>query len=232
MAQDEQVDAALAATAQQRHEDALAGVALARVLRAGIEQQGVMARSHQHRRALADVGGDDVEAPLARQRLGRHEQGERERQRQQPGAPRQRHHDQRGREQTGELRPERRDRDGPDRARPLGEKAQQGDEALHDGRRQRPERRDRDAGQRERRDDQRDERDRDEVGEKADDRDLLEEDQRQRRQAQRRDDLRAQLGADMRLEARRPCAPAARDRARRARARRSRSTTPSASRRP
>ena len=42
---------------------------------------------------------------------------------------------------------------------------------------------------------QRDERDRDQVGDEADQRHLLEEHQRQRRQADRRDDLRAQAAA-------------------------------------
>src|SRR6185436_20622260 len=79
VAEDEQVEATLAAAAQQRHEDALAGVAFARVLRAAVEEQRVFARADEHGRALADVGGDDVEAALGRERRGRHEQGERER---------------------------------------------------------------------------------------------------------------------------------------------------------
>ena len=58
MAQHQQVDGVVAARAQQRHEHALAGVAVARILRPGIEEQHVAARAHQHRRALADVGGD------------------------------------------------------------------------------------------------------------------------------------------------------------------------------
>ena len=67
VAEHQQVDVRLAARAQQRHEHALAGVALARVLRARVEEQHVLARAHDHRRALADVGGEEVEAAGRRQ---------------------------------------------------------------------------------------------------------------------------------------------------------------------
>ena len=42
----------------------------ARVLRPGVEQEHVSARAHQHGGALADVGGDEVEAALRRDRDG------------------------------------------------------------------------------------------------------------------------------------------------------------------
>ena len=64
VAEDEQVEAPLAAAAQQRHEDALAGVALARVPRPAVEEQRVPARAHEDGGALADVGGDDVEGAV------------------------------------------------------------------------------------------------------------------------------------------------------------------------
>ena len=84
----------VAARAQQRHEHALAGIAVARVLRPGVEQQDVGAGADQHRRALADVGDEQGRtSPVGRQRraaaaAAASTSGSGE----QPGAPGQRQH--------------------------------------------------------------------------------------------------------------------------------------------
>ncbi|HEY1393767.1 MAG TPA: hypothetical protein VFV25_10345 [Methylibium sp.] len=52
----------LAESAQQRHEDAIAGIAVERILRAGIVEQRMAGGAHQHGRALADIGRDQLEA--------------------------------------------------------------------------------------------------------------------------------------------------------------------------
>ncbi len=204
MAQHETIDVRVAACPQQRHQHALAGVALARILRAGVEHQHVAARADQHRRALADVGGDQVEAAFWRQRAWRQEERQRERHGQKTQAPRQRRDEQRRRQQPCTLRPCRRHRHDPDGARQAGEHREVGIEEPHRLGAEAPERRQRNTQQSERRDHERDGGNRNDVRREADERDLLEEQQGQRREAERRDDLGAQVALQQGPEAPQP----------------------------
>ncbi len=151
VAEHEQVERRVAARAQQRHQHPLAGVALARVLRPGIEHQHMAAGADEDGAALADVGGEQIEAALGRQGPRRNQQGERERQRQEAGAPGQREDRQAGRRQARDLGPERRDRHRPHRAGNAGQQLQERVEPLHHDAAERPERRRQGAEQGERR---------------------------------------------------------------------------------
>jgi hypothetical protein len=71
VAEHQQVHAAFAARAQQRQQHALRGVRLGRITRPGVVQQQAVAGAHQHRRALADVGGNHLELAHGRPRQWR-----------------------------------------------------------------------------------------------------------------------------------------------------------------
>ncbi len=94
VAEHQQVDALVAARAQQGHEDALAGIALARILRPGVEEQHV--RRVRTSTAVPCPTSAATRSKLARRRqlARRRRAGQRERHGQQPGAPGQRQHDQ------------------------------------------------------------------------------------------------------------------------------------------
>jgi len=195
MAEHQGMHPRLAPRAQQRDQHALAGVALARVLRAGVVDEQVAAGSHQHRGALPDVGGQHLEAAGRRARDRGQQQRQRERHGERAQPPRQGGHEHARRQQPGRLRPRRGHGGRPHPAGPVRQPREAGAQPLHHPRPERPQRRGQHAEQRERRDDERHQRDRDQVGGEAHQRHLLEAHQRERREAQRRDDLPAQLPA-------------------------------------
>ena len=130
VAQHQQVQALHAERAQQRHQHARAGVAVARVLRAGVVQQRVRTRAHEDRAALADVGDHELHRALGRPLDGRHEQRQHQRQRQCAHGPRQAQDQQRGTEQRRGLHPPGRGGSAPHRRGPGGQSLQQRRQAL------------------------------------------------------------------------------------------------------
>ena len=106
MAEDQQVDMGIAARAQQRHQYALAGVAVACVLRPGVEQQDVATRADQHGHALPHVGGDRGRTvPGAGSVRGGTSSADGQRQAEPAQAPRDRHDDEGGRERAPRAAP-------------------------------------------------------------------------------------------------------------------------------
>ena len=192
VAEHQQVDLPLAARPQQRHDDALAGVGVARERRPGVVDQQFRLRAHQHRGALADVEHHQLEA--ARQRMGHGRPQHRQRsgtassrRRQGSGSspssaaaspPATAHAGAAGTLQTA--------------SRPRRQPLQQHHQRRRRGRCRLPQPRQHHAGQCQRRHHQRDPRNGHQVGDEADQRHLLKERQRQRRQPERGDRLRAQ----------------------------------------
>jgi hypothetical protein len=189
MAQHERVDVRLAARMQQGQQHPPTGVVVRPEARAGVEQQQVPAGADQHRAALPDIDGDELEAPGRRPRHARREQWQQQRQAQRAHAPRHRKHQQGAPGEAGDEAPGWRGRDVHAGPGPGAEDLQPGQQGAHGQRRQLPERRQHATRERERRHDQRDPRLGHEVRSQADERDLLEGDQRQRRQPEARDDL-------------------------------------------
>ena len=186
---------ALAARAQQRQQHALAGIALARILRAGVEDQHVGACV----RTSTEVPCPTSSASRSNWPSAGRSRGGSSSASASSGASARTRHGSGSTSSTAPTRPASCAHSGatgtdPDRARQVREPGQRGIEQLHDPGTDRPQRHERHTEQRQRRDHQRDQRDRDQVRREADDRDLLEEHQRQRRQAEGRDHLGAQVG--------------------------------------
>ena len=181
---------------QQRHQHAVAGVALGAVARPRVVHQGVAGRAHDHRVALADVGRQQFEFARRRPRHLPEHDGQQQRHPEQANVPRQPQRQQDAAQHAGRPGPLRGRRRGDRRERQRREPAQVDAERLQGPGRHVPEGRHEHAGQRERRHHERDPRNGERVGQQAHHRHLAEEQQRQRRQRQRDHPLLAEHGPD------------------------------------
>ena len=150
-------------------------------------------RAHQHGGALADIGSDQFEAAFIRSRQRRHQQRQRQRHGEPTQPPGQRRNPDQRCQQPQHQRPGRCSGRRPNCKRPAREQAQKRDHGLDQGGGDGPQRVDQHPQHCQRRDQQRDQRDRHQVGDKSQHGELLEEHQRQRRKAERGHDLGAQV---------------------------------------
>ena len=176
---------ALAQRAQQRHQHALAGIAVEAVARASVVEQAVAGSAHQHGAALAHIGGQQFK--LARrgpQRLPA-QHGQQQRQTQRAHWPRQAQRQQRAAQHPRQPGPQR--RLGQPQRCPghTGQRLQKRYQRLHRPARQLPQGCPQHTQQRQRRDHQRDPRNCQQIGPQRHQRQLAKQQQPQRRQSQR-----------------------------------------------